>query len=79
MKSIKKLIQQLPVFCLLFLLSTDSIAQQTASAVDSSLLDRINALEKQVAYNKPGEDHFMVVGLATFGFVAIKPPLLLQA
>ena len=72
MKSIKKLIQQLPVFCLLFLLSTDAIGQQTASAVDSSLLDRINALEKQVAYNKPGEDHFMVVGLATFGFVSNK-------
>ena len=72
MKSIKKLIQHLPVFCLLFLLSTDAIGQQTASAVDSSLLDRINALEKQVAYNKPGEDHFMVVGLATFGFVSNK-------
>lgn len=45
-------------------------AQQTT--VDSSVYDRLAELEKQVAYNKPGEDHFMVVGLATFGFVTNK-------
>jgi len=45
-------------------------AQQLA--VDSSLIDRITELEKQVAYKKPGEEHFMVSGLATFGFVANK-------
>ena len=39
---------------------------------DSALLDRISALEQKVNYQKPGEDHFMVVGLVTFGFVANK-------
>ena len=42
-------------------------AQQTV--VDSALLDRVAELEKQAAYKKPGEEHFLVVGLATFGFV----------
>ncbi len=72
MKLIKKLIHRLLVFCLLFLFSTNTMAQQTANAIDSSLLDRINVLEKQTAYTKPGEDHFMVVGLTTFGFVSNK-------
>ena len=45
-------------------------AQQTVT--DSALLDRITELEKNQSYQKPGEDHFMVVGLATFGFVANK-------
>ncbi len=45
-------------------------AQQTT--IDSSVYDRLAELEKQAAYKKPGEDHFMVVGLATFGFVANK-------
>jgi len=49
------------------------VAQQTT--VDSALLDRVTELEKQSAYKKPGEDHFMVVGLATFGFVANKTTL----
>ena len=43
------------------------MAQQVV--VDSALLDRISALEQQVADQKPGESHFMVVGLTTFGFV----------
>ncbi|MDP4128830.1 MAG: hypothetical protein Q8918_13915 [Bacteroidota bacterium] len=60
---------------LLLLLSINSFeqhlqAQQTT--VDSSVYDRLADLEKQVAYKKPGEDHFMVVGLATFGFVTNK-------
>ncbi len=38
--------------------------------VDSSLLDRIAELEKQSNSRKWGDDHFMVAGLATFGFVA---------
>jgi hypothetical protein len=45
-------------------------AQQTT--IDSAIYDRVTELEKQVAYKKPGEDHFMVVGLATFGFVSNK-------
>ena len=50
--------------------TTTSILQQ--SLVDSSLYDRISALEKKADYNKPGEDHFMMAGLATFGFVSNK-------
>lgn len=68
MKSVNKIIQMILNICFL-LLSTVSLAQQPTVVVDSSLLDRINTLEKQAAYTKPGEDHFMVVGLATFGFV----------
>ena len=45
-------------------------AQQTT--FDSSIYDRLNQLEAQSAYKKSGEDHFMVVGLTTFGFVANK-------
>ena len=71
MKSINKLIQLFPVVCFLLLVSTTTHAQST-TVVDSSLLERINNLEKQVSYTKPGEDHFMVVGLATFGYVTNK-------
>jgi hypothetical protein len=38
------------------------------TVVDSSLLDRVTELEKQAAYKKPGEDHFLIVGLATVGW-----------
>lgn len=38
--------------------------------VDSALLDRLSDLEKKVSNTKPGNDHFLVAGLATFGFVA---------
>ena len=38
------------------------------TVVDSSLLDRVTELEKQASYKKPGEDHFMVVGLTTIGW-----------
>ena len=65
----------LPIICLLLFQSTTLIAQQVV--VDSSLLDRINALEKQTNYNKPGDDHFMMVGLATFGFVSNKTTMTL--
>jgi hypothetical protein len=39
-------------------------------AVDSALLERITDLEKKVSNTTPGLDHFMVAGLATFGFVS---------
>ena len=42
------------------------LAQVTVA--DSALMDRVTELEKQAAYKKPGEDHFMVVGLATIGW-----------
>lgn len=45
-------------------------AQQTSA--DSAFMNRISALEQQVADQKPGESHFMVVGLATFGYVSNK-------
>lgn len=45
-------------------------AQQTV--VDSALLDRITELEKQVADKRSGEDHFLMVGLATAGFASSK-------
>ncbi len=72
MKSIKKLIEQLLVIFVLLLFSAYATAQQTTAVVDSSLLDRIDALEKQSAYTKPGDSHFMVVGLVTFGAVSNK-------
>ncbi|MGN6402157.1 MAG: hypothetical protein ACTHMD_16985 [Flavisolibacter sp.] len=71
MKSINKLIQLCPVVCFLLLVSNTTHAQST-TVVDSALLERINNLEKQISYTKPGDDHFMVVGLATFGFVTNK-------
>lgn len=58
-------------------LCTLSLAAQQ-STVDSNLLRRIEALEQQVADQKPGESHLMIVGLATFGFnvnkTTITPP-----
>ncbi len=56
---------------LLFSICTNLSAQNT-TVVDSSILDRLNALEQQVNYNKHGEDHVMVVGLATVGFASNK-------
>lgn len=51
---------------------TINIAQAQKPTVDSTLIDRISALEQQVADQKPGESHFMVAGLATFGYVRSK-------
>lgn len=48
--------------------ATNPIPQQVV--VDSSLLDRVDALEKQMDDKKLGEEHFMIVGLTTVGFVA---------
>src|SRR5271165_946322 len=58
-------------FALAGLLSAN-IARAQQTTVDSALLDRVAALEQQVADQKPGESHFMVVGLGTFGFVSSK-------
>lgn len=55
----------------LFLVANRAKAQQEPT-VDSTLLNRVKALEEQVAMQKPGESHFMMVGLATFGFVTSK-------
>jgi hypothetical protein len=45
-------------------------AQQTV--VDSALLNRIAVLEQRVAEQKSGEDHLMIAGLTTIGFVTTK-------
>lgn len=68
--------KKLKIVLFLLTVSTGSLialrghAQQIV--VDSTLLDRVTALEQQVADQKPGESHFMVAGLATFGFVQNK-------
>jgi len=51
---------------------TANIAKAQQPAVDSTVINRISALEQQVADQKPGESHFMVVGLTTFGYVSNK-------
>jgi hypothetical protein len=58
------------IFPLGFLISTNIARAQQTTIVDSALLERVSILEQQVANQKPAESHFMVAGLATFGFVA---------
>ncbi|HZY38043.1 MAG TPA: hypothetical protein VFE53_15405 [Mucilaginibacter sp.] len=70
MKSIKTAIAIAAAGVLMFN-TTRTQAQQT-SAADSALLDRVSALEQQVANTKPGEDHLMVAGLTTIGYVTGK-------
>ncbi len=72
MKFFNKLIEGLASTCLFLCLSNISNAQNPTTVVDSTLLNRVNDLEQAAAYTKPGDDHFMVVGLATFGFVRNK-------
>ncbi|WP_212003077.1 hypothetical protein [Chitinophaga sp. HK235] len=78
MRPVKTMIQWM-ILTLLSSLTTSIAKAQHTTAVDSSVLERIAELEKQVADIKPAESHFMVVGLATFGFVATttkyRPPL----
>lgn len=56
----------------LIVLTTSQLYSQTSGNLDSSILDRLNTLEQQVNYKNPGNDHFMMVGLTTFGFAASK-------
>jgi hypothetical protein len=58
------------IFPLGFLISANIARAQQTTIVDSALLERMSILEQQVASQKSGEDHFLVAGLATFGFVA---------
>ena len=60
------------ILCLLinFFLVGNLNAQDPTT--DSALLKRIADLENQVSYKKSGDEHFLVAGLATFGFVANK-------
>ena len=66
MKTGKILVSLSLIFFIFFLTGNSLFAQVTV--VDSSLLDRVTELEKQSSYKKPGEDHFMVVGLTTIGW-----------
>jgi hypothetical protein len=58
------------IFPLGFLISINIAKAQQTTIVDSALLERVSVLEQQAADQKSGENHFMVAGLATFGFVA---------
>ncbi len=55
---------------LLVAVNFNKLSAQNTVTFDSTVLDRINALENAVNSNKPGNDHFMVVGLTTFGFTS---------
>lgn len=69
----KKLTLTFPIWFLLLLIARNAgFAQAVPTAVDSTLMDRISALEQQVHEQHSGENHFMVVGLTTIGFVANK-------
>ena len=57
----------LMVFALAFL-QGEATAQQTVT--DSSVLNRLQALEQQAADRKPGEDNLLVAGLVTFGLAS---------
>ena len=70
MKPKIKIGSKLIAIAVVLLLVYTAKAQQTPA--DSALLGRIAALEQQVADQKPGESHFMVVGLGTFGYVSNK-------
>lgn len=72
MKPLNKLIQRLPVVFVFLLLSMVTKAQEPTTVVDSSLLERVDELEREASYIKPEEDHILIAGLLTFGFVSNK-------
>lgn len=69
MRPTKTLIKWL-IFPFGLLISGNIAKAQQTTIVDSALLERVSVLEQQAASQRPGESHFMVAGLATFGFVA---------
>ena len=72
MMLLKKTIQQLHLICLCVLIVTIAKAQEPTAVVDSSLLDRVAALEQDASYIKPEDSHLMIVGLLTFGYATNK-------
>ncbi|GAC1312624.1 MAG: hypothetical protein NVSMB24_34480 [Mucilaginibacter sp.] len=70
MKPVTKLAKWI-IFISAYSLMVNTLKAQR-TVVDSALLDRISVLEQQVADQKPGESHFMVVGLTTFGYASNK-------
>lgn len=66
-----KLIRQLIICSIGSLLMLNQLA--VAQVVkDSALTEQVSILSRQVAEMKEGDSHFMVAGLATFGFVSQK-------
>ncbi|KAA9035820.1 hypothetical protein FW778_19885 [Ginsengibacter hankyongi] len=78
MNFLKKFIQQLKLLSVCLLLSIFAKAQEPTTVVDSSLLDRVSALEQEAYYIKPEESHVMIVGLLTFGYVSNKTTVTYQ-
>ena len=72
MKLLNKMIQRAQAMCLLLLVATVARAQEPTMVVDSSLLERINTIEQQASYVKPGDSHLMIAGLLTFGYASNK-------
>ena len=72
MKPTIKLKSLLLILVIIFTGSRTSVVAQTQNATDSALSDRIAALELQSNYSRTGDDHLLVIGLATFGWVSNK-------
>lgn len=51
--------------------ASSGLRAQTDPGIDSTVLNRLSAVEQQVGEQKSGNDHFMVVGLTTLGFAAV--------
>ncbi len=73
----KSYLIHLSLLSVLFCITHSVIAQQDSltiknSVTDSTIYYRLANLEQEVASEKKGESHFMVVGLATMGFVLNK-------
>lgn len=58
--------------CLILFSLLQNKIQAQQVVVDSSLLDRISELEKQVSYKKSGEENLLIAGVATMGFASYK-------
>jgi hypothetical protein len=70
-RSMKRKIHLMCTVALIFTFTPfQSFLYAQDKAVDSALMDRVTELEKQMSEKKSGDDHFMVAGLATFGFVS---------
>jgi len=72
MKHLNKHIQGFLVVFVSMLLSSVSKAQEPTTVVDSALLERVDALEQAASFTKPEEEHILIAGLLTFGFVSNK-------
>jgi hypothetical protein len=62
----------LPAMLIAACMLTTGRAQAQTTGTDSVILKRLDVLEQQASTHKPSEEHFMVAGVATFGFVSRK-------